>query len=309
VRNVYADVETCEIRVSHEDLGAVALRCERPFAALRWAAGRDGRGPFLRLIDNTDGNRVEISLYDFSSPDRPESVMLDEHSQLRFAPGALAVASIGDASASMILPPTVRHLGDFQPAPRLSPGHASLEGISRRVELAGRWGLASRSSDVFGEYGRIKVLRVVTADLAGLIGGHQWAALERRAVEKEDVSEEVMLRAVGSKPHQRAVARDISRWTEHLVAASPGERAESVAQSLAAHARFRSEDRRFAEFLLRLASAPDTLCGLDSEERFVQLQRVLRAPFLIRAARCLVLAIEARSDDEMPATFGGWTWA
>jgi len=309
VRKVYADVETCEIRVSHEDLGAVELSCERPFAALRWAAARDSRGPSLRLIDNTVGNRVEISIYDFLSPDRPQSVMLDEHSQLRFAPGGLAVALIGETSASMILPPTVRHLGDFQPAPRLSSGHASLEGISRWIELAGRWGHASRSFDVFGEYGRIKVMRMLTADLAGLIGGHQWAALERRVVEKEDVSEEVMLRAVGHKPHQRAVAHDISRWTEHLVAASPEERAESLAQSLAAHARFRSEDQRFAEFLLRLASAPESLCGLDPVERSDQLQRVLRAPFLIRAARCLVLAIAARADDEMPATFGGWTWA
>lgn len=308
VQKVFDEVEMCEVQVSHADLGAVALRCERPFAALRWAAGRDGLGPFLRLIDNTDGNRVDISLYDFSSPDRPETVTVDEHSHLRFGPGGLAVASVGAASASMILPPTVRHLGDFQPAPQLSAGRASLDGIAERIKLAGRWGVASRSSDPFGEFGRVKVLRLLTSDLAGLIGGHQWSALERRVAEKEDVSEEVLLGAIGSKPHQRAVAHDVSRWTEHLVSASPEERAESFATSLAAHARFRSEDQRFAEFLLRLASAPDLLGGMDAEELSVQLQRVLRAPFLIRAARCLVLAIESRANDEMPATFGGWAW-
>ena len=311
VQKVYDEVETCEIRVSHDDLGAVALRCERPFAALRWAAAKDGQGPFLRLIDNTEGNPVEISLYDFSSPDQPETVAVDEHSHLRFKPGGLAIASAGTISTAMILPPTVRHLGDFQPVPRLRPGRASLEGISHRIELAKKWGAASRSSNPFGEFGRVKVLRSITADMAGLIGGHQWFALERRTAEKEDVSEEVLLRAIGSKGHQRAVAHDVSRWTERLVSEPPQERAESFAVSLAAHARiprYRSEDPRFAEFLLRLASAPDSLCGWDSEELSIQVQRVLQAPFLIRAARCLVLAIEARTSDGLPATFEGWAW-
>ena len=308
VQKVYDEAETCEIRVSHDDLGAVALRCERPFAVLRWAAARDSQGPFLRLINNTEGDRVDINLYDFSTPDRSESVALDERSQLRFQPGGLAAASAGSASAAMILPPTVRHLGDFQPTPRLLPGRAFLDGISDRINLAGEWGLASRSSDPFGELGRIKVLRLIAADIAGLIGGHQWSALERRTTEKADVSEEVLLTAIGSKPHHRAIARDVSRWTERLVSASPEERAESFATSLAAHARFHSEDQRFAEFLLRLASAPDSLCGWDPEELSVQVQRVLRAPFLIRAARCLVLAIEARATDGMQATFGGWAW-
>lgn len=311
VQKSYDEVETCEIRVSHEDLGAVALRCERPFAALRWAAARDTQGPLLRLIDNTEGNPVEIRLFDFSSPDRPETVVVDERSHLRFKPGGLVVASAGTASAAMILPPTVRHLGDFQPTPRLSPVRASLEGVTGRIELAGRWGAASRSYDPFGEFGRVMVLRRIVGDLAGLVGGHQWAVLERRVAEKDDVSEEVLLGAIGSKPHQRAVAHDVARSTEHLVSASPEERADSFATTIAAHARIprhRPEDPRFAEFLLRFASAPDSLCGQDPQELSVQVQRILAAPFLVRAARCLVLTIEARTTPGLPAIFEGWAW-
>jgi hypothetical protein len=265
----------------------------------------------LRLIDNTEGNPVEIKLSDFSSPDRTETVTVDERSHLRFKAGGLAVASAGGASAAMILPPTVRHLGDFRPVPRLSPVRASLETITARIELAGRWGSASRSYDPFGEFGRVEVLRAIAGDLAGAVGGHQWSVLERRKAEVGDVSDEVLLGAIGSKPHQRAVARDVARSTEFLVSEPPEERAESFATTLAAHARVtrhRSEDPRFAEFLLRLASAPDSLRDWEPQELSGQIQRVLAAPFLVRAARCLVFTIEARATPGLPATFEGWSW-
>jgi hypothetical protein len=311
VQKAYDEVETCEIRVSHEDLGAVTLRCERPFAPLRWAAGRDARGPLLRLINNTEGSPVEIRLSDFRSPDRTEIVPIDERSDLRFSAGGLAVAAAGSATAAMILPPTVRHLGDFRPAPRLSPVRASLETIKGRIELAGRWGSASRSYDPFGEFGRVQVQRAIAADLAGAVGGHQWSVLERRKAEVDDVSEDVLLGAIGTKTHQRAVGRDVARSAHFLVSEPPEERAESFATTLAANARVtrhRSEDPRFAEFLLRLASAPDSLCEWEPHELSVQIQRVLTAPFLIRAARCLVFAIEARATPGLPATFEGWAW-
>jgi hypothetical protein len=310
VQKVYDEAEGCEIRVSHSDLGVVSLRCERPFAALRWAVGRDGEGPFLRLINNTEGLHVDVDLFEFSSADQPRKAGIDDLSRLRAKPGGLAVASAGSASTSMILPPTVRNFEDLQSTPQLSAGTRSEVGVREAIELAGRWG-AARPADPFGERGRIKVLRLITSDLAGLIGGHKWAVLERRAIEEEDVGQQLLLGAIGPKPHHRALAHDISRWTEHLASASPEERAETFATSLAAHARITrsgSEDPRFAEFVLRLASAPDSLRGWDPRELSVQIERALRAPFIIRAARCLVLAVESRTADDVPATFEGWAW-
>jgi hypothetical protein len=312
VQRVYDESEGCELRVSHVDLGVVSLRCERPFAALRWVAGRDGKGPFLRLVNNTEGLPVDVDLFEFANPDRPGNVEIDDLSRLRARPGGLAVASAGSASTSMILPPTVRNLEDLRSTPQLSPGTRSEGKVREAIELAGRWGAASRPADPFGELARIKVLRLITSDLAGLIGGHKWAVLELRSVEKEDVSEQLLLGAIGSKPYHRALAHDIGRWTEHLASATPEERAETLATSLAAHARITrsgSEDPRFAEFVLRLASAPDSLRGRDPRELSVQIERALRAPFIIRAARCLVLAVESRTGDDVPATFRGWAWS
>ncbi len=311
VQSVYDEVESCEIRVSRSGLGTVALRCERPFAALRWAAGRDGDGPFLRLINHTEGLAIQIELSEFQNPDRPSSVDLDDEFRLRSKAGGLAIASAGSATAAKILPPTVRHFEDLPDTPRLAVAKKSVDGIFGLIDLAARWGAASRPSDPFGEAARIKVLRLIPAQIAGVIDGHQWASLERRMAERGDVGEQLLLGAIGSKPNHRALARDVSRWTEGLSSVTPEERVESVAISLAAHARggrFRSEDPRFAEYLLRLASAPETLAGWPRDEQRAHLARVLNAPFLIRAARCLVLTVESKAPDGPPATFDGWAW-
>jgi hypothetical protein len=96
-----------------------------------------------------------------------------------------------------------------------------------------------------------------------------------------------------------------------LSSAPLADRVTSLARALAVHARhdaYRSEDPRFAEFLLRLASAPESLSNWPNSEIESDVERVLDAPMLIRAARLLVLAIEARVTTSVPATFGGWAW-
>ncbi len=311
VHKAYDEVESCEIRVSHPGLGCVALQCERPFAALRWAGGRDGKGPYLRLVNHTESVGVDIELFDFESPDRSSKIQVDDASLLRSTAGGLAIAAADSATTAMILPPTVHHFDDLPGPPRLGLGKKSVGGVLGVVELAGKWGDASRSSDPFGEVGRINVLRGIAGHIAGLIGGPQWTTLENRNRERGDVGETTFLGAVGSKPNQRALSRDVARWTDGLIKVSPEERAESLATSLAAHAhlpKFRSEDPRFAEFLLRLASAPETLTSWPQEEQEAHLGRVLQAPFLIRAARCLVLAVDGRPQEGRSATFEGWAW-
>jgi hypothetical protein len=90
------------------------------------------------------------------------------------------------------------------------------------------------------------------------------------------------------------------------------ERVASFATALALHARsdaYRSEDPRFAEFLLRLASAPESLADWPDSELESDVQRVLDAPMLLRAARLLVLGIEARvTTTSTPSSFAGWSW-
>lgn len=312
VQKVYDDAETCLIRVSHENLGTVALRCEREFAPLRWTAGRDADGPFLRLIDNTEGVDIRAQLFEFARPDRPCDAEVDERSCVRARAGGLVTAQGGGASAAMILPPTVRRLEDLQLRPHLSGSSRSAQGVIALIRLAGQWAAASLPSDPFAQHGRAKVLRAITGHIASLIGGHTWKSLERRIAEQDGGLDQAALEAaVGSKAHQRALARDVGRWVEGLSSVRPEERVASLATALAIHARdqtFRSEDPRFAEFLLRLASAPESLSDWPSSELQAYVDRVLNAPLLLRAARFLVVAIDARDTSGASTPFGGWAW-
>jgi len=312
VQDAYNDAEACLLCASHDHLGTVTLRCEREFAPLRWAVARDGDGPFLRLIDNTEQANVEVQLFEFGSPDRHCNPHLDERSRLRCRPGGLALARAGGALAAAILPPTVHHLQDLQLEPHLAPVTRSLQGVVALIDCAELWGTASRPADPFAERGRVKVLKTITGQIAALIGGQRWRELERRiAADERPVGQPALEAAVGERPHQRALTRDVARWVEPLSSASLADRVTALATALAVHARhdaYRSKDPRFAEFLLRLASAPESLSNWPNSEIESDVERVLDAPMLIRAARLLVLAIEARVTTSVPATFGGWAW-
>jgi hypothetical protein len=312
MRDAYGESEACVLCVSHEELGAVTHRCEREFALLRWATARDGDGPFIRLIDNTEERNVEVRLFEFATPDEHRLARLDERSILRWRAGGLALARAGQARAAAILPPTVRDLGDLRLEPRLRPATRSLRGVLALIELAELWGSASRPADPFAEHARFKVLRKLTTDVAALIGGLHWRAIERRfGAEERPLDQAALEAAVGGRPHQRALARDVARWVEPLGSAPLAERVASFATALALHARsdaYRSEDPRFAEFLLRLASAPESLADWPDSEIESDVQRVFDAPMLLRAARLLVLAIEARVTTSTPSSFAGWSW-
>lgn len=312
VQRVYDDAERCLISVGHEQLGTVSLRCEREFSPLRWAVAQDRDGPLLRLIDHTEGVAVKVELFEFARPDRPVELQLDGRSDVRSKPGGLAIATAGSATAAMILPPRVQQLEDLYLAPQLSDRARSLPSVLDLVHLAELWAGASLPSDPFGENARIKALRAISAELAGLIGGQRWAHLESRfAAYDTTVTTTDLLEAIGDAQYQRALAREVGRWIDALRPAQAQERAELLAELLAKHARtagVRGEDHLLAEFLLRLASEPASLARWPSEDLEAQLTLTLNSPVLLRAARSMVLAIDTLEVPSVSATHGGWAW-
>lgn len=312
MRDAYDEAEACVLRASHEQLGIVTLRCEREFTSLRWTPARDGTGPFIRLIDNTEEHNVEVRLFEFASPDRHRPADLGERAVLRSRAGGLALAQGGETRAAAILPPTVRDFNDLRVEPRLQSAPRSVEAVRALIALAELWGSASRPADPFAEHARFKVLRALTRHIAALIGGGRWSAIERRVGDEDRPFDQAALEAaVGERSHQRALARDVARWVKLLSSAPLSERVTSLATALALHARsdaYRSEDPRFAEFLLRLASAPESLADWPEHEIESDLRRVLDAPMLLRAARLLVLAIDARVTSSTSSSFAGWPW-
>jgi hypothetical protein len=67
-------------------------------------------------------------------------------------------------------------------------------------------------------------------------------------------------------------------------------------------------DFALAEFLLRLASEPASLATAPQQELNSRLNTVLKSPVLLRAARFLVLAIDAIESEDFGGTYRGWAW-
>ena len=315
IQRSYEESETCLVEVSHPELGSVALRCEREFTPLRWVFRRDGEGPFIRLIDNTDGAETQIEYRAFDTPDRAEVVEVLNGKDGRWPRGGLVTAVSGTGQASVILPASVRRwdeLRDAQVVPKLRPGVKTTRGVSHFIRLADQWSAASLPADPLAAYGRTVVLRAIAAHIAGLIGGDRWEGLEHRLFEgRRPPSRSELQEAVGSQRYQRELALDLSRRIERLQGLRADRRAAPLAFALEMHARaagVRSQEARFSEFLLRLASDPASLLAWPEPERDEAIERTLTSPLLLRAARYLVLAIDELSDATVGATYAGWEW-
>ena len=315
VNRVYEEAESALIEVAHPELGSATLRCEREFSPLRWAFGRDSDGPFVQLVDNTDGSGTKIEYSTFPAPDRPSTVELPTSTRGRWPAGGLLVATSSTGQSSVVVPPHVHDLEDLRSihaTPRLDDGTRSVDGVRRLIELANRWTTASLPADPFGAARRTAVLRAITAHIAGLVGGDRWGHIEKRLLGEYHTPSTSQLReAVGEQRYQRELALDLDHQVDRLAVALPERRAASLALGLRMYARqagIRHEDPRFAEFLLRLASEPASLLTWSSDEFQAGLQRALDSPVLLRAARFLVLRIDAVADQTSGLTYAGWAW-
>lgn len=308
VKRLVDDAEACTVRVSHPELGAVVQRCDREFAPMRWSFGRDREGPYVRLIDNTDGTGVAIERYGFDTPDTVSPIQPSDDDRIRWAAGGLIVARWSEGELAVVLPPQVRGLEDLRPLDvAVGVGPRCSGEVRRLIEVAALWKGAALPADPFGESHRVTVLSAITRALAGLICGQRWAQLEdvfRRSAGRISVDE--LVRHVGDQNYQRGLARALQYRVDAIQALEPAKRVVSLATALALHARqagVEGEDHLLAEFLLRLASDPGSLPARAIADH---LELVLVSPVLLRAARFLVLAgaASARDDGDDQA----WRW-
>lgn len=151
---------------------------------------------------------------------------------------------------------------------------------------------------------RDKVLRTIEGRICALICGGRWAAIERRLAHDGAVPPLPELReAVGQERYQVELARDLARQLPSWVAEPSETRVDGFARTLGRDARRLlppADNRRMAEFLLRLASQPDALASWPSDEVGTLLQRTMDSPVLLRSARFVVVALERQG--------GGWSW-
>jgi hypothetical protein len=313
-RRVYDEVESSLITISHPGLGTVTLRCEREFSPLRWVAGQDGDGPYVRLVNNTERANASVEILEFAYPDRPVQVEIDAGQRVRWPTGGLVTARVGTVQASIVLSPRIRNLPDLEclNVRRFSSGSRSVDDVRRLIDLAHRWVAATLPADPYALTGRIHVERAITGHIAGLIGGGRWESLERRAARDSDNLRTAELEAaLAVEPYQRALARTLLHEIDGMLRLRPERRAGALAGILATHARrpgVRRVDSALAEFLLRMASEPASLATTPQQELKSRLDTVLKSPVLLRAARFLVLAIDAIESEDSGSTHRGWAW-
>jgi hypothetical protein len=311
MHNVYERAETCIITASSPELGCVSLRCDRAFAPLRWAFGRDRDGPFVYLVDNTDGVTVTAATYDFAHPGARADLPLEPGQRVRQERGGLVVAQAGSTRASLILPPHVRTLADLGTEPPRLPAVARVVAdILRMIEVADLWGRAALPADPVGAVRRTIVLRAFAAGLTGVVAGRRWTRAELLYAERSDRDPRALRAAIGNEvAYQQQLASALVGELTTIAQLDIADRVLAFAQLLEQHARavgVHGIDRPFAEFLLRFVSEPGALCGWPPAEREALLERALDSPLLVRAARFVVLTTAA--DEDTGTTYPGWTW-
>jgi hypothetical protein len=311
VHQLYERAESCVVSVAAPALGTVSLRCERAFVPLRWAFGRDRDGPYIYLVDNTDGVSVNVSRYAFSGPADEVHVSGEEGATLRWPEGGLFCATAGEIRSAVILPPLVRNLSDLRSAPPSFPSMSkSAASALKLIELANLWATAALPGDPFAAARRLTVLQEMAHTLAGLIGGQRWEIAERNCQGLTSSDLQSLRDAMGDGAYQTRLANALRVAVPRLRSSDVPSRVARFAAILGEHARpagVSDADRALSEFLLRLATEPGTLLSLPATAMRDHLSLTLTSPVLLRAARFVVLATAADTDDA-GSTYAGWTW-
>jgi hypothetical protein len=298
------------VTASHPGLGTAELRCEREFTPLRWIVGNDRAGPFARLINNTDGASIEVTRYDFNSPAAPVLVSLSE-TAYRSPTGGLLRAQINTFESSVILPRHVRSLADLGISSHVADGPPTIDHMLNLLRVSALWTSASLSGDPVGLHDRRTALRALTSRAVSIPAGSRWAKLEQRGGRDDQFSFQQLQDTVGGETYQKGLAEAIRRRVLSWQSLEPGKRAEEFAGALSIFKQRTGVDRRewdFAEFLLRLASAPGTIIAWPETTVRLALTRVLVSPVLLRAARFVVLAVHLDQTEDNGSIYRGWSW-
>ncbi|MHA7861535.1 hypothetical protein ACX1DX_09220 [Tessaracoccus sp. Y36] len=297
----YDGAESCVVTVVRDGIGFATLTCERGFQPLRWRFTRNHDGQVLAaLVDRTDGGATSLEFYDVEAP--LTAVRKDPAEVLIVPPrGGLSIATTGDEVAAAILPTDPNALIRLPPArPIVTARMRTSREVLRLVEGHQRWISAELPADAFAAYQIQTVSDAITRAIGTLIGGNEWAAIERKLTSARDHCDhlEGMVDAVGSSREHRsfasAVARNLYKWLK------PEQLLVGFHDVIGPHlAGYGFEGRpSVPRFLLTLAGRPGYVTEWESSEAVLILDRVFKAPVLYRAARFAVLGTRALNDAE-----------
>ncbi|MEU4603498.1 hypothetical protein AB0F43_11010 [Kribbella sp. NPDC023972] len=301
----YDDAETAEIAVSRGGVGFATLQCERGFRPLRWVISKVHDGGYeAHLIDRTDAQATTVTLFETSEP-------LVGHAQVPDQPiasplnGGLLVATSGDVSSAIVIPPDPNRLfaqgGARRPFVQIGP--RSLIEAMRLIRGHALWADAELPADPFAQAQRERALQAITSELAGLIGGSRWAHQERGQREKDILDHLEEMQAIVGTGAEQQIGDQIAARLWHW-ANAPDARVPELAGLLDSvlNASGMGHPVTAVRFLERLASRPGRLLRWEETKRRQLLEGTLRSPVLLRAVRFAVLGSDALRPEPRDST-------
>jgi hypothetical protein len=335
VRN-YDVATSCFIEVKHPDVGTVSLRCDRSFVPLRWGSGEIDDEPFLRLHDNTAGEKTGIEYMSFDKPDVVQRVPRQEDDVYRNSAGGLFVARSLDEIASLILAPKVKTFFEFQQMGKISPQTTqrdrSAEGVVTWLRQVSLWAKADARDNPVVEKTRSDVIASFARSISSTLGGRDWEAAELAVEENGETSlPRILTLVVNNQPsvrlrdglaelgdsfHPQTIEQRVLAFGHLMFPQFPDSSSnykvsasdQRLRRSQIAHSG-RFDTRWFAEFALRLASDPSGAIEWSGEDLQDAVAQLLSFPLTFKSARYLFLRLHYCSPGTDQLTlYEGWKW-
>lgn len=303
------EAEEIHLFVSNPILGSTAVRAQRPFEPLRWAAGYDAEGPFARLIDHVGSGELDVLFFNAETPDRSTSVAAGEDGKYRSSGGGLLLASQQELRAGLVIPPLIRggleSLSKLCVRPSLKIGNRSAQSIRSAIELAAAW-TSAVPADENALRLQAAVNDAIVARVAGTIAGPRWWKIELEALDDRSCPSTARLSSgLGHSSEERASARRLMGLLERPPE-DPDSCARVLAQALCGSVRHTDVLQELTTGILRLATLPGSL-DAASPEAAQAITAVLTQPATLRLARILVLVVTPLWDPSR-SVLEAWSW-
>ena len=324
VSDVYDDAKEISILFSAGLVGRVELECFPEPSSLRWRVKRQGGSQVLRLIDHAGVSPVRVMHCKFDRPDEYREETLDEKMSLHDPPDGLHLAFSNASQTGVVSAPShLTSLTELRMTPYLSrePRNPTKR-VPRLLTHLSRWAGANVPGSALAQTWRRNVLSVLEDDVFRTLCGSDWA--QRAPSEPWSfTTSQLSLLSIEITGRDSDLSRKMLSQYRSLLASPLTDRVEQFGRLTGCRRtpptllleQFNEatdlDDFWLSEFILRLASHPESILVWAGRLAPWGIQQCLDSRQTVRAARFLVHALDCMEMSEDTALFlqhAPWGW-
>ena len=326
-QEAYDTARLCRLRFDAGELRRFTADFEREFSPLRWAFKGSSSARSIRLIDDS-GNPAapEVFLLAFDKPCEQTPLGLEPEYSIPPSGGMYMARREARTAAQIVMPRRLKSFEALRCDPVVQPQERSIQSVTRSLYFARIWREAGLSGDPLSRSRQQTVLKALTQEIFRLIGGDYWGAAERKSSNHTSQQLEALSRAVFRQSSEQIVGADLLDRAESLSQETLDSRIAYLASLATKYCRLpRAPESPDGQHSASDAGpeSPQWLCALAlrlaSDAGGVEewaagflpegLRRLLELPTIARAARFLVIAVDAcLQEDAAGELYRGWNW-